>query len=172
MRVEHILGNIKDIDTTHLEIDKVQMDWYDTRKKIARLSSQNGQVIAMKLAQAPKGGLNDGDILFLDTHRVIIISILPTWVLSMQPTDWNTLIILCYEIGNLHIPLFYDKNTMELQTPFEMPLQRFCQKQGIAFDKKWCVLDSKHRIHSFYPLISEPKLTQSPHFSITMTKKD
>ncbi|MCX2716440.1 urease accessory protein UreE [Helicobacter sp. MIT 21-1697] len=172
MQVEHILGNIKDIDTTHLEIDRVQVDWYDTRKKIARLSSQNGQVIAMKLAQVPKGGLNDGDILFLDTHRAIIISILPTWVLSMQPIDWDTMITLCYEIGNLHIPLFYDKNTMELQAPFEMPLQRICQKRGIAFEKKWCVLDSQNRINLTSPLMREPKLTQSPHFGIKLCKKD
>ncbi|CAM2737409.1 urease accessory protein UreE [Helicobacter hepaticus] len=171
MRVEHIIGNIKDIDATHLDIDEVQIAWYDTKKKIARLNSQNGQVIAMKLAQAPKYGLNNGDILFLDEHKIIIISILPTWVLCMKPTHWHTMARLCYEIGNLHIPLFYNKDTMKLQAPFEQPLQRILEKQSIAFEKKWCVLDSKDRINITYPIASEPKLIQSPHFSIKITQK-
>ncbi len=172
MQVEHIIGNIKDIDATHLEIDEVQMAWYDTRKKIARLSSQNGQVIAMKLIQAPECGLNNGDILFLDENRAIIISILPTRVLCMQPTHWHIMARLCYEIGNLHIPLFCNKTTMEFQAPFEKPLQRILQRQGIAFEKKWCVLDSKDRINITYPIASEPKIIQSQHFSIKITKKE
>lgn len=172
MQVEHIIGNIKDIDATHLEIDEVPMFWYDTRKKIARLTSQNGQVIAMKLIQVPKYGLNNGDILFLDKNRVIIISILPTWVLCIKPENWRIMARLCYEIGNLHIPLFCNQDTMEFQAPFEQPLQRILEKQSIAFEKKWCVLDSKDRINITYPIANEPKIIQSPHFSIKITKKE
>lgn len=172
MKVEHIIGNIKDLDAAHLKIDEVQMAWYDTRKRIARLTSQNGEVIAMKLTQAPKYGLNNGDILFLDENRVIIISILPTWVLCMKPMHCHIMARLCYEIGNLHIPLFCNKDTMEFQAPFEQPLQRILEKQCIVFEKKWYVLDSKDRINITYPVVNEPKIARSPHFSINITKKE
>jgi urease accessory protein len=43
---------------------------------------------------------------------------------------------VCYEIGNKHLPLFYEKD--ELLVPFEMPLFRLLSAQGyiIKQDKR------------------------------------
>jgi urease accessory protein len=37
---------------------------------------------------------------------------------------------VCYEIGNKHLPLFFDKD--ELLVPFETPLLRLLSAQGYA----------------------------------------
>lgn len=171
MKIEHIVGNIKDIDATHLEIDEVQIDWYNTRKKIARLNSKNGEVLAMRLATIPQCGLSNGDILFLDNQKAIIISIIPTWVLCMNPANWEDMIRLCYEIGNLHMPLFFDKDRMEIQTPFEEPLQMILQKQHISFEKRHCVLDSKNAITLSSIIPSEPRVTQNNKLCVKVNKR-
>lgn len=172
MIVEQILGNIHAINHKHLKIDKVQMQWFDTRKKIALLQSESGQNLSMKLTKVPKYGLEDGDILFQDTQKAIVIAIVPTWTLCMWVQDWRSMIRLCYEIGNLHIPLFFGKQNTQLQAPFEKPLQRVLEKLGIAFEKQLCVLDAKNRIQLTSLFIPrEPKLIQSPNLTISIAKK-
>ncbi|WP_158656995.1 urease accessory protein UreE [Helicobacter aurati] len=173
MIVERVLGNIHTANYKHLEVDRVQMEWYDTGKRIALLQSENGQTLAMRLANVPKHGLKDGDILFQDSRRIIIITILPTLALSIQIQDWESIVRVCYEIGNLHIPLFFGRNNTELQAPFEKPLQRALEKLCIPFEKEMYILDNKNRIYMASPFIAqEPRLTRNSNFTVTVTRKD
>ncbi|WP_104697533.1 MULTISPECIES: urease accessory protein UreE [unclassified Helicobacter] len=173
MLIERILGNIKEQkDTKKVSIDIVWIEWYETRKKIARLRTSQGREIAMRLTDIPKSGINDGDILYRDEDFMIIISIRPVKVLYIFLQDVVDVAKVTYEIGNRHMPLFFGDNPMELQTPLEFPLQVLLDKLAIQYSIKESVLDSKNRLNVSMPHSEiKSKLELSKNFEVKITKK-
>lgn len=173
MLVEYVLDNIKNIkDIKNLSIDTVWIEWYETRKKIARLMTTQGREIAIKLVNMPKNGLNSGDILYRDDNLVVTISIRPVKVLYIFLQDVVDVARIVYEIGNRHMPLFFGEGSMELQTPFEPPLQALLDKLGISYEIKESVLDSKNRLSVSMPHSEiKSKLEISKDFKVKITKK-
>lgn len=170
MLIEKVLGNIKDLKLEHLECDRVIINWYEARKRIARLQSSKQKDIAIRLKEIPKEGFNQGDVLFFDEKEVITIEILPTQVLYFYTKDSLEMAKIVYEIGNLHIPLFFGKNPMEFQAPFEPPLQRLLEKFGIAYQKKEGILDSKNQLSVSKPHF-EPKIHFNNDFEIKIKRE-
>lgn len=164
--VEKICGNIKHIDSTALKIDEVKIEWFDSYKKIARLTSQGNKLIGLKLTKT--SGLNDGDILALENSEAIVISIIPTSTICVGLHDLGSVAHFCYEIGNLHAPLFFTQNTQEFHTPFEPVVQRMLERLKIDFQKKPCILESKNRLQSLF--MKEPQMLYSPNFEIAFKK--
>ena len=56
---------------------------------------------------------------------------------------------ICYEIGNKHLPLFYENN--QLMIPYEAPLLRVLQASGLK------------RLIEHRKLLHQLKTTVSPH---------
>lgn len=146
MIIEELVGNLKDEDVSSFDIDYIDIEWYDSRKKISRWKTRNGLEIPMRLSNPPKMGLSDGDILSKEGNLIIAINILPTQVLSLYAKSPAQIAQICYEIGNRHASLFFGKNEFEFKTPFETPLKVLFDKLGIKNDVLSSKLDSNARI--------------------------
>jgi urease accessory protein len=70
-------------------------------------------------------------------------------VIAIKPNNMFEMASICYEIGNKHLPLFYEND--ELLVPFELPLFRLLEAQG--YDVK----QDKRK------LLQPLKTTVSPH---------
>jgi urease accessory protein len=129
MLIQQKKGNLATIISNNRCIDWLQLEWYETSKRILRKQTQAGNDIALKfLEKNPM--LTQDDVLYEDDAFIIAVDILPCEVLVVQPANLFEMASVCYEIGNKHLPLFFEKE--ELLVPFEMPLFRLLSTQGYA----------------------------------------
>ena len=148
MIIQQKSGNINAIDINIRNIDWLQLEWYEAGKRILRRQTRAGNDIALKFLNK-NPALTQGDVLYEDDTLIIAVEILPCDVLVIQPANLFEMASVCYEIGNKHLPLFFDKE--ELLVPFEMPLFRLLSAQGYAIKQ-----DKRKLLH---PL----KTTVAPH---------
>ena len=169
MLVTEILGNLRDIKDTDIQIDSILIEWFNTRKRIARYTSMQGKDIALKFEKPLSIGLNHGDIVFKDEKSIIAISIVPTHILNIYAKTELDIAKLCYEIGNYHLPLFLGENAFHFRTPFELPLQRVLDRYNIFYKEEEGILDSKDRLQASL-IAPEPKLQLGRDFKVIMNK--
>ena len=127
MLIQQKNGNIKDYSNNTKTIDWLKLQWFETNKRIHRKHTESGLEIALKFLQE-KPNLNQGDILYEDEKSIIVIDILPCECIVVAPKNMFEMASVCYEIGNKHLPLFFDKE--ELLVPNEMPLYKLLITQG------------------------------------------
>ncbi len=120
--VEKICGNIKHIDSTALKIDEVKIEWFDSYKKIARLTSQGNKLIGLKLTKT--SGLNDGDILALENSEAIVVSIIPTSAFAWVCTTWEVWLTFAMRLGIS--TLLYSLH--KIRKSFTHPLNQWCKE--------------------------------------------
>jgi urease accessory protein len=148
MLIQQKTGNINAIDINNRVIDWLPLEWHEAGKRILRRRTRSGHDIALKfLNKAP--ALTQGDVLYESDTLIIAVEIMPCDVLIIQPANAFEMASVCYEIGNKHLPLFFDKD--ELLVPFEMPLFRLLSAQG------YIIKQDKRKL--LYPL----KTTVAPH---------
>ena len=127
MLIQQKIGNIKDYSNNTKTIDWLKLQWFETNKRIQRKHTESGLEIAIKFLQE-NPNLNQGDILYEDEKSIIAIDILPCECIVVAPKNMFEMASVCYEIGNKHLPLFFDKE--ELLVPNEMPLYKLLITQG------------------------------------------
>lgn len=169
MLVTKILGKASDLPQ-NADIDTISIEWFNTQKRIARYTSLNGRDIALKFEKPLAIGLSHGDILAKDNDTFIIVSILPTHILTMQVHTNVEIARLCYEIGNYHLPLFFGETEFIFRTPFEKPLQRVLERLCVQYKEEEGILDSKDRLQVSM-VVAEPKLKIAQDFQITLHNK-
>jgi len=120
-------GNLSSFDPNERAIDDVVLKWYESRKRILLKTSTSGTEITIKfLDENPE--LTEGDILFADDRIIIAVSIEPCDCIAILPKNNFEIASACYEIGNKHLPLFFENEY--LLVPFERPLFNLLQVQG------------------------------------------
>ena len=120
-------GNLSTTEIGQRIIDPVAFEWFETRKRIQRKTSRNGTEVVIKfLQQSPD--LSEGDILFMDEERIISVEIIACECLVIGPQNIFETASVCYEIGNKHLPLFFEEG--KLLVPYEKPLHRLLEAQG------------------------------------------
>ncbi|MBI3720512.1 MAG: urease accessory protein UreE [Sphingobacteriales bacterium] len=148
MIITQTLGNINTIDTSNKVIDWLPLQWFETSKRILRKKTLSGKEVALKFLNESTT-LTQGDIVWQDEQTIIAIDVLPCDCLVIQPKNMFEMASVCYEIGNKHLPLFYEND--ELLVPFELPLQRLLMAQGYE------VRNEKRK------LLQSLKTTVAPH---------
>jgi urease accessory protein len=127
MIITQTLGNITATNIDNKTIDWLVLQWFETNKRILRKKTLAGKEIALKFLN--ESSLHtQGDIVWQDEQTIIAIEVLACDCLVIQPKNMFEMASVCYEIGNKHLPLFYEND--ELLVPFEMPLQRLLSAQG------------------------------------------
>jgi urease accessory protein len=148
MIIQKKIGNIGSLDIANRSIDWLLLEWYETNKRIQRKVTRSGKEISLKfLNENP--GLTQDDILFEDEKTIIAVGVLPCDCILVFPKNMLEMASICYEIGNKHLPLFFEDNS--LLVPFEQPLFRLLVAQGYE------VRQEKRKL--LHPL----KTTVSPH---------
>lgn len=116
MLCEKVLGKLSDEKFKNLNVDYVDIDWYDAFKKLHKKVSAEGREVGIRLDNdILTKGLNQDDVLGVDGDTVIAVNIPPCDVIVAKVAENHPHIVpkVCYEIGNRHATLFYG------DTPFE-----------------------------------------------------
>src|SRR5581483_247032 len=129
MLIQQKTGTLYSIQTNNRAIDWLRLEWHETSKRILRKRTQAGRDLALKFLKEDPA-LTQGDVLYEDVSTIIAVDIIPSDVLVIKPVSLFEMASVCYEIGNKHLPLFFEKD--ELLVPFEMPLYRLLLAQGYA----------------------------------------
>lgn len=132
MIIKEKVGNINDEAIHNTTIDHLSMEWHETNKRILHKHSQSGKEITIRFLKENQN-LNQGDIIYRDDESIIVIDILPCEVIIVRPATMYEMASVCYEIGNKHLPLFFQEN--ELLVPFDQPLYRLLSAAGYEIKK-------------------------------------
>lgn len=125
MIINKKLGNIQNASADN--IDFLWLQWYETNKRILHKQTANGKNISLRfLNESP--ALEPGDILYKDETTTIVIDLLPTEAIVIKPSNMFEMASLCYEIGNKHLPLFYEEEVLML--PYEAPFHKYLVAAG------------------------------------------
>jgi len=148
MLIKEKKGNIKSVGASDKTIDVVTFEWYETNKRIQRKVSKSGTDISLKfLKDNPL--IAEGDIFFEDDYSIIIAEVLPCECLVIAPKNMFEMASVCYEIGNKHLPLFFEND--EVLVPFEKPLFKLLITLGYSIKQEQ------------RKLLQSLKTTVSPH---------
>ncbi|MBK1897399.1 urease accessory protein UreE [Chryseobacterium paridis] len=127
MIINETLGNIADYPVEGKNVDYLDLEWFETTKRIQRKKTRQGTDLAIKFLREGQR-LREGDILYKDEEKVIVVNVLETEAIVMKPQSMLEMGTVCYEIGNKHIPLFIQND--EVLLPFEMPMYRWLEASG------------------------------------------
>ncbi|MBL0356712.1 MAG: urease accessory protein UreE [Chitinophagaceae bacterium] len=148
MLIQSKIGTLSNVDTNGKTIDWLPIEWHEARKRVLRKKTQSGKEISFKfLNENPE--LTEGDVLFADDCTIIAVSILPCDCIVVHPKNMFEMASVCYEIGNKHLPLFYEEEALLI--PTDLPLLRLLSAQG------YVIKEEKRK------LLQPLKTTVSPH---------
>ena len=118
MLVHQKLGNINSLSADK-NIDWLNLEWHETNKRILHKKTRSGKEVVMKFLKENQN-LTQGDIIYEDAETIIVIDIQPCETIVIKPKNMFEMATVCYEIGNKHLPLFFQDN--ELLIAYEAPL--------------------------------------------------
>ena len=133
MLVQKKIGNINYYTIDSKAIDWLQLEWHETRKRILRKQTGGGKEVSIKFLN-DNPALTEGDILFEDDSTIIAVSVLSCECIVVMPVNMFEMASVCYEIGNKHLPLFYEDES--LLVPFDAPLMKLLSAQGYEVKKE------------------------------------
>ena len=148
MLVKEKIGDINFFAISNRRIDYLLLEWYETNKRILHKKTMEGVNVSMKfLNENPM--LTEGDVIYEDDFSIIVIEIKECNALIIRPKTMFEMASICYEIGNKHIPLFYQDE--ELLVAYDAPLHNLLVASG--FD----VVEAKRK------LINPIRTSVAPH---------
>ncbi len=121
------IGHINSFQINNRKIDYWELEWHECQKRIIRKRTKAGMEISFKsLNENPV--FTEGDVIFENEDIVVAVTVVTSEVIVIKPKSFFETASICYEIGNKHVPLFYQNE--ELMLPFEKPLFEHLKAQG------------------------------------------
>jgi len=137
------------------ERDAVGVEWYNARKRVARLVTRGGVEVGVRLDdEAARRGLRHGDVLWREGRSAIEVDILPCRCIAARAEGMAQVARLCYEAGNRHAPLFADPGAaqgeggMSFLLPYDGPLLAALAKLGFDAREAEARLLEENRVGS------------------------
>ena len=127
MLIHEKKGKLQSMDIGIRAVEWLELEWYESGKRIMRKQTTSGREVSLKFL-AENQGLTQDDVLFENEAFIIAVSILACRCITIEPGNNLQLASACYEIGNKHLPLFYEDG--QLLIPFEKPLFQLLVAQG------------------------------------------
>lgn len=132
MIVKEKIGNLELFAVNNRNIDYVLLDWYETNKRILHKKTNTGREVSMKfLQESPQ--LTVGDIIYEDDFSLIAIDIKDCDAIIIRPRSMHEMAAICYELGNKHLPLFYQDE--EVLVAYEAPLFKLLKAGGYVVEQ-------------------------------------
>jgi urease accessory protein len=154
MLIKEKLGNLQTTSILNRNIEVLIIEWYEANRRILHKQTKSGKTVTIKFLQE-NPNLKEGDILWQDQNTVIAVEIKPCACIVITPDTILKAFSLCYEIGNKHLPLFYEGD--DLLVPYEEPLYKLLKASGYQLR----VEERK--------LNNDLKTTVSPHLQVAGT---
>lgn len=140
IKVDRVIANLYDDAKrySNCKIEVLQLEWYDTTKRILRMLTDTGREVAIRNLEQEQ--LFHGDIIYQDGKDIIVIQLIPSACIVFKPATLRDMAIVCFEIGNKHIPVFINKDK-EVIIAFESPLYRFLKRGGFEPRKEIRIIE-------------------------------
>lgn len=155
------------------EVDELLLDW-DQADACAFVGvTELGRTIDVRLDTADGGRLADGDVLAIDRSGMVPVAVVvrlrsaEVYLVEVDRMDPIALAHACWEIGNMHTPLFRgdsDERTVRMYTPVQPVLGRMLRGvEGVRLSVVTRELDADRR---FAPSAAEVVVSMAPDFTI------
>lgn len=129
MIINKKIGNLASFSIKDRKIDRLSLEWYECNKRIVTKRTESGREVTLKfLGEAQK--LTQDDVLYADAENYIVVTVLPCETIVLKPSSLYEMALVCYEIGNKHLPLFYADDFLVM--PYDAPTYRLLQASGFA----------------------------------------
>ena len=155
------------------EVDELLLDW-DQADVCAFVGvTELGRTVDVRLDTADGGCLVDGDVLAVDHTGAVPVAVVvhlrsaEVYLVEVDRMDPIALAHACWEIGNMHAPLFRgdsDEHTVRMYTPVQPVLGRMLRgAEGVRLSTVTRELDSDRR---FASSAADAVVSMAPDFTI------
>lgn len=155
------------------EVDELLLDWDQADTRLFVGVTELGRTVNARLDAADGERLADGDVLAIDrtgTVPVVVVVRLRSaevYLVEVDRMDPIALAHACWEIGNMHAPLFRgdsDEHTVRMYTPVQPVLGRMLRGiEGVRLSVVTRELDASRR---FASSAADVVVSMAPDFTI------
>ena len=160
------------------EIDELLLDWDQADARAFVGVTELGRTVDVRL-NAGDGRLADGDVLAVDRAGMVPVAVVvrlrsaEVYLVEVDRMDPIALAHVCWEIGNMHAPLFRgdsDEHTVRMYTPLQPILDRMLRGiEGARISIVSRELDAGRR---FASSTADVVVSMAPDFTIVKKARD
>lgn len=161
------------------EVDELLLDWDQADACAFMGVTELGRTIDVRLDTADGGRLADGDVLAIDRSGMVPVVVVvrlrsaEVYLVEVDRMDPIALAHACWEIGNMHTPLFRgdsDEHTVRMYTPVQPVLGRMLRGvEGVRLSIVSRELDAGRR---FASSAADVVVSMAPDFTIVKKTRD
>lgn len=155
------------------EVDELLLDWDQADARTFVGMTELGRTVDIRLGAADGVRLVDGDVLAIDCTGMVPVAVVvrlrsaEVYLVEVDRMDPIALAHACWEIGNMHAPLFRgdsDEHTVRMYTPAQPVLGRMLRGiEGVRLSVVTCELDASRRFSSS---AADVVVSMAPDFTI------
>lgn len=161
------------------EIDELLLDWDQADTRAFAGMTELGRTVNVQLDAADVERLADGDVLAVDRTGALPVAVVvrlrsaEVYLVEVDRMDPIALAHACWEIGNMHAPLFRgdsDEHTVRMYTPVQPVLGRMLRGiEGVRLSVVTRELDAGRR---FASSAADAVVSMAPDFTIVKKARD
>lgn len=154
-------------------VDELLLDWDQADARTFVGVTELGRTVDIRLGAADGDRLADGDVLVIDRSGIVPMAVVvrlrsaEAYLVEVDRMDPIALAHACWEIGNMHAPLFRgdsDEHTVRMYTPVQPVLGRMLRGvEGVRLSVVTRELDSDRR---FASSAADAVVSMAPDFAI------
>lgn len=155
------------------EVDELLLDWDQADARTFVGVTELGRTVDIRLGAADGDRLADGDALVIDRSGMVPVAVVvrlrsaEVYLVEVDRMDPIALAHACWEIGNMHAPLFRgdsDEYTVRMYTPVQPVLGRMLRGvEGVRLSVVTSELDADRRLASS---AADAVVSMAPDFTI------
>lgn len=155
------------------EVDELLLDWDQADTRLFVGVTELGRTVNARLDATDGGRLADGDVLAVDRTGAVPVAVVvrlrsaEVYLVEVDRMDPIALAHACWEIGNMHAPLFRgdsDEHTVRMYTPVQPVLGRMLRGvEGVRLSVVTHELDAGRR---FASSAADVVVSMAPDFTI------
>ena len=154
-------------------VDELLLDWDQADARTFVGVTELGRTVDIRLGAADGDRLADGDVLVIDRSGIVPMAVVvrlrsaEVYLVEVDRMDLIALAHACWEIGNMHAPLFRgdsDEHTVRMYTPVQPVLGRMLRGvEGVRLSVVTRELDADRR---FASSAADAVVSMAPDFAI------
>lgn len=160
-------------------VDELLLDWDQADARTFVGVTELGRTVDIRLGAADGDRLADGDVLVIDRSGIVPVAVVvrlrsaEVYLVEVDRMDPIALAHACWEIGNMHAPLFRgdsDEHTVRMYTPVQPVLGRMLRGvEGARISIVSRELDAGRR---FASSAADVVVSMAPDFTIVKKTRD
>ena len=161
------------------ETDELLLDWDQADARTFAGVTELGRAVDIRLGAVDDDRLADGDVLAIDRSGTVPVTVVvrlrsaEVYLVEVDRMDPIALAHVCWEIGNMHAPLFRgdsDEHTVRMYTPLQPVLGRMLRAiEGARISVVSRELDAGRR---FASSAADVVVSMAPDFTIVKKARD